>query len=151
MTNCETCGRDLPLVRAEIEGVDLNVCAPCARFGKIKSSAQQRARLLHASIQQEAPAFRVVANITALLHQARQTKQMTQEDFAKLLRERESSVIKWENGSIQPDVETAQRVGRILGLSLVEKDEAGSDVMEKSRKQDEPTIGDMVKVRKRKG
>ena len=33
--NCDMCGRDTQLFKADIEGTILNVCGNCSRFGKI--------------------------------------------------------------------------------------------------------------------
>ena len=149
MPPCETCGKENQLVLAEIEGVDLRVCPNCARYGKIKSSPGHYARA-RPVIKQEMPTLRVVPNIASILHQARQAKNMTQEDFAKFLSERESTVVKWENGTMQPDVDSATRMARLLGLGLVEKEESTPDKIETGKQPGELTIGDFVKVRKKK-
>ena len=37
---CEMCGKDASLVHARVEGVDMDVCPACARFG-VRVSKQQ--------------------------------------------------------------------------------------------------------------
>ena len=76
---------------------------------------------------------------------------MSQEDFAKFLNERESIVAKWEQGSLRPRIDTARRLERKLGIRLVEKEEETSEDVDVPKvKKDEFTLGDFIKVRKRK-
>ncbi len=155
MTVCEMCGKSTELMKAEIEGVELNVCNSCAKFGKVKRSFQG-SRSSHSSfssshpVKQESPSFRIVSNFAQQIRTARERNGLNHEDFAKFLNERESVVAKWEHGDLRPPVELAQRLGKKLGLTLVEKDEDKMVEVEKQRKnQEEFTLGDFIKVRKR--
>jgi len=65
------------------------------------------------------------------------------------LQEKESIVTKWESGSLQPEVVVARKVGKILGLSVVEWEKPEPLPQQKSR-SDVLTLGDMITVRKRK-
>ena len=75
---------------------------------------------------------------------------MSQQDFATYLNERESVVSKWEQGQMQPSIETARKLERMLGLRLVEEETETSLSEPTAKKSDEPTLGDFIKVRKRK-
>ncbi len=143
------CGKNTELVIADIEGVELKVCAICARFGTIRKKVSLSQTTAKAPLP-EAPAFKVVDHYSALLRSNREKRGMTQEEFAKFLQEKESVVAHWEAGKVKPGIDAARRVGRILGVELVERDETVATKMEGSKKADELTLGDFIKVRKRK-
>ncbi|MBI2627673.1 helix-turn-helix domain-containing protein, partial [Candidatus Nomurabacteria bacterium] len=68
---------------------------------------------------------------------------------ARYLQERESIVAKWEQGKMQPSVDIARRLERILGLSLVVEDVEQAFEKEKNSKPEGFTLGDFMKVRKK--
>ncbi len=149
------CGKDKDTVLAEIEGVELKVCQNCARHGKIRSTPPGFAARFQKQkfVRQEGPEERVVENYAYLLRGAREKRQMSQEDFAKFLNEKESQITKWESSAFAPDLETAKKLEKKLGLTLVFKDEANGKVekgdMDRPR-SDVLTLGDFIKVKKRK-
>ncbi len=143
------CGKSTELVVADIEGVELKACDACTRFGTIRKRADAP-RFTPWPAQPEGPAFKVVDHYASLLRSAREKRGMTQEDFAKSLNERESVFVHWEAGSVKPGLEAAQRVGRILGINLVELEEILPAKIEAGKRADELTLGDFIKVRKRK-
>ena len=154
MALCEMCGKEASLVTAEIEGVDLKVCPLCAKFGIIKkstafSSSFARPQLQPKPVAQEVE-YKVVDNYALLLHDARERKGLSQQEFARFLNEKESSLAKWESGSSQPPLDTVRRLGRVLGLNLLAKEEVSTVKMEITAKKDEFTLGDFIKIRKKK-
>ncbi|MDO8656123.1 MAG: multiprotein bridging factor aMBF1 [Nanoarchaeota archaeon] len=149
MAQCEMCGKNNELVTADIEGVELKVCDACSRFGTIRKRVDTR-RFTPKPEKPEGPQFKVVDNYASLVRSAREKKRMTQEEFALFLKEKESVLAHWEAGSVKPSIEAAQRVGRILGISLVEQEIAVLVKIEDGKKADELTLGDFIKVRKRK-
>ena len=150
MPTCEMCGRFAELFTAEIEGVELKVCPACSKHGTIKKRGNYAPAVHHARpLQKETPEFSVVPQYGSLLRAARDARSMTQEDFAKLLLEPETQVAKWEQGSLKPSIDTAKKIGRVLNINLIEKEEAGDATIVKQKKSDEFTLGDFVKIRKR--
>lgn len=143
------CGKSTELAIADVEGVELKVCDGCARFGTIRRRVDAR-RFLPQPAKPEGPQFKVVDNYASLLHSAREKKSMTQEEFSKLLQEKESVLAHWEVGKGKPSIEAARRVGRILGINLVEQEVILLVKMEAGKKGEELTLGDFIKVRKRK-
>lgn len=143
------CGKSTELVLADIERVELKVCETCARFGTIRRRVDARS-FTPRPAKPEGPQFKVVDNYASLLHLAREKKQITQEEFAKLLQEKESVFAHWEAGSVKPSIEAAQRVGRVLGINLMEQEDMLLATIEPGKKTEELTLGDFVKVRKRK-
>lgn len=140
------CGRQGELITAEVERVEMKVCQNCSRFGTIKRRADA-APLLQKKLHKE-PAFRVAGNYAAILRQAREKQKLSQEDFARFLQEKESIVAKWEQGRMQPSVEVARQLEKILGVSLVMEDVEQSFEKDKNARADGFTLGDFMKKRK---
>ena len=149
------CGRSESLVTAEIEGADLKVCSKCVRFGKVKSGRNfwgYKPRYAPAP-KKESPEEKLVDNFPDLLHKEREKRGLTQEDFSKLLNEKESLVSRWENGIADPNLETAKKLQRILGVTLIKREEAEEEASKEEKQKprgDVLTLGDFIKVKKRK-
>lgn len=149
---CELCGKaDAPLF-AEVEGVDLQVCIGCAKYGTIKKRPTTTSTISSKPLvsRPEEPEYTIISNYASLLRTSREKKELSQQDFAKFIQERESVVAKWEAGSLKPSIEIARKLEKRLGIKLVEVEEAGTAKVETRGKSDELTLGDLVKVRKRK-
>ena len=146
MALCEMCGKDTNLITANIDGAELNVCNSCGKYGTIKKkSAPVRQRYK----KQEGPVLRVVSNFSNVIRSAREQQHMSQEEFAKSIQEKESVVQKWESGTLKPRIGIAKQLERILKITLLEKDEVKQVEMKRAA-SDEFTLGDFIKVRKRK-
>ena len=145
------CGKESRLVVADVEGGELKVCSNCAKYGTVKKSSVRVARhFKFKSNRDDGPQFKVVDNYSTLIRSAREKKEMNQEDFAKFLNEKESIVAKWEHGSLKPRIGVARRIGKVLGVNLIEKDVENSEVKLKKSRSSEFTLADFVKVRKRR-
>ena len=104
MGSCEMCGREADLVEAEIEQGRLNVCLNCAKFGQVKKTGAvfERNKSVNFPFSQKPVnrpelEFKVVQDYSFILKSFRERQGLTQEDFAKLINERESMVTKWES------------------------------------------------------
>lgn len=146
------CGKFAELIEAEVEGVNLKLCPGCLKYGTVRKrfeggSASGYKRDFSRSREQE---FKIVDNYASLIRGAREYKGWNQEDFAKFLNERESIVAKWENGILKPFIDVARQLERKLGIVLVIKDEDAEQVkVDQKGKNDELTLGDFIKVKKR--
>lgn len=148
------CGRPGELLTAEIEGAEMKVCPKCSKFGKVISgnfgwpihgkNFPSRPKLVR-----EAPEFKLVDNFSEKIRKARENRNLSQEEFARLINEKESISSKWERGEFKPSIETARKLEKILGLVLVVKEENPAEKIEQDKKSGELTLGDFVKVRKR--
>lgn len=153
MPLCDLCGKDDSLLRAEIEGSQLNVCQNCGKFGKVlgkvapKEEAKKPAQL-KSFIEKEIEE-RIISSYAQTIRKVREKRGLTVEDFAKLLNEKESSLHKWESGSIKPDLETAKKLEKILNITLIELVEEQKIKLERTN-SGEITLGDVIKIRKRK-
>jgi len=95
-----------------------------------------------------------VSSFGSLIRQIREKKGLTQQDFAKLLNERESVLVKWESGALVPDLKMAKKLEKQLGIILIAKEERGAGaqqqpVQREKERSDVLTLGDFIKVRKR--
>jgi len=142
------------LVRAEIEGSLLVVCPACARFGKVLGRVRQpeppKAKPTAAVVQAKPEAQEaVVPQYAQLIRNAREKSGLTQKDFAKKVNEKESILAKFETGKMEPPLETARKLEKILKIKLVEQHTEEELQMIKGMKGKSPgglTIGDVLKL-----
>lgn len=152
------CGRSGNLLTAIIEEVELKVCPNCTKFGKVKHPNSRTS--VPSGFKRQALAPRemiedkVVDNFAQLLRESREKRGLTQDEFGQVLREKESLIPKWEAGSQKPSLDTAKKLQKILGITLVVKDEIAAEekleMTEGKRVGDVLTLGDFIKVKKRK-
>ena len=165
MALCEMCGKQADLVKASIEAVELSVCQNCARYGQVKQPPRRWISTKTQTTRQDAnpdePEVSIVENYAQILRNIRETRSMTNEEFARSLNERESIVSKWEQGSLKPSIATAYKLQRLLHIKLVKKEGTQTDkdkdqTPQKEQKQpqgkpsSELTIGDFIKIRNKK-
>ena len=162
MAFCEMCGKQ-GTTKADVEGVELITCKDCSKYGIIKKSFREPIKKSFTKrFDKVSPknnneirkknSFKLIDSFSSILQKSRQEKGLKQEDFAKFLNERESLVSKWEQGSITPNIEVAKKLERKLGLKLIEKEEEKKEDKDsfKNRLNKEFTLGDFIKVRKRR-
>jgi len=144
--NCELCGKDTSLVKADIEGTILDVCTTCGAFGNIvKLQTPHLLRKRPTRLPKELQSTEtVVSNFAQIIKSAREQKKLTQKIFAKKLNEKESVVHKIETGSLTPSIELARKLERILHIILIETIKE-SPLENKKEKSGAMTIGDIIK------
>ncbi|MFH0797830.1 MAG: multiprotein bridging factor aMBF1 [Candidatus Woesearchaeota archaeon] len=149
MAQCEMCGKDTSLVNAIIEGTTLSVCTNCAKYGNIlqpvKSYAKPKGYGSHFT-EQETEA--IVEDYGARVKNARERKDMKQEDLAKAIAEKESVVHKIESGRMEPSFTIAKKLEHFLGIRLITKVKLSADALETEKSSGGMTIGDMIKFKK---
>jgi len=153
MALCEMCAKDEKLVLADVDGAELNVCPNCAKYGTIKKkmgtfTSASNFKQKGFSSNKEKIEFCIVTDFSKKIRLSRERRDMTQEDFAKFLNEKESIVAKWESGSLKPRLDIARGLERKLDIKLVEKDEIKQFEGNKSKVSNEFTLGDFIKVRR---
>ena len=152
MAQCEMCGKLANLVVVDVEGSDLNVCSSCTSYGKVKKKIFLAPSLRQQLSASNKPEYKVVAHYSSLLRNVREANNMSHKAFSEMLNEREAIISKWESGSVKPSVDNARKLERILGIKLVQEDiqANSSENIKTSKVSDELTLGDFIKVRKRK-
>ena len=154
MPSCDMCGKDGAIAIALIEGVELSVCERCSRHGKVvrhirmETPKPKNILMQHRPSPKEEEAMEfVVEDYAQRIRQKREQLKLTQQDFARMLSEKESMVHHLENGTSRPSIDLSRKLERILHITLIEKEK---DVpTEKTRgKSDALTLGDFIKIKK---
>jgi len=144
MTNCDTCGKSTQLYRAEIEGVIMNVCKECASFGKVLGTLRRPEIKAEKQTAEEFETQEVIVkDFNAKIREKREQLKMTQEDFAKMIREKLSILQKMEKGSFTPDIQTAKKLEKLLKIKLIEQIQQ-EKVKQSGAKLPQMTIGDLL-------
>lgn len=153
-TNCDMCGKAEQLVNALIEGVEMKVCRNCASFGKILQAPRAFSPQNYFSRQksQEPQIIEQIVEEYALkIKQAREKRKLNQEEFAKMLNEKESVLHNIEAGKQKPSMELAKKLEKVLGIILIETikpDELTAEKQDSPRPKGPLTIGDMLLMKK---
>lgn len=149
---CEICGKKAKLREAIVEGSVVSVCDDCLSFGKAVPLQGKKADVtprVPRKIEVEREMELVVSNYSDIIKQGRERMDLTQEEFAKKLSERESVIHSLESGKLKPSLALARKLERFLGVKLIEiyKDAGKSplDLTDSSL-----TIGDLLKMGKKK-
>jgi len=137
MAQCELCGKDTTLVNVLIEGVNLNACTDCGKHGK--AIIARKAFQSDEEISED-----ISPDYDVKIKQARESRNLKQQECAKLLNIKESMLQKLETKKIKPSLELAKKIQSLLHISLIEKVE--SQNTDFSAKKYQPlTIGDIIK------
>ncbi|MBI2140107.1 TIGR00270 family protein [Candidatus Woesearchaeota archaeon] len=150
---CELCGKELPLVRAEIEGSTLSVCQQCCRFGKIVgkvSSPSGKSPTLSGMPgkieSRPEPVLSLIPDYGVLIKKKREAMGLTQEEFAKKINEKESLLHKIETNNFEMSIPLAEKLERFLHITLIQQAEDTHESIA-PRKREGFTLGDFIKVK----
>lgn len=155
---CDLCGKESEdSYKAVIEGTEMNVCANCARFGrvvakKIAPVKQDKHPEFERKIE-KAPEISdsVIPGFYKKIRERREQMKLKQEDFAKMLSIKESMLHKIETGDFIPAIELAKKIEHILKIKIVEEiEEKPEHVIGQKGSGNAMTIGDMIKIREKK-
>ena len=146
---CQLCGKNESVWRAMVEGSELVVCDMCGKFGKIVGKLRYSITLVKKAVKTgaELPEECIVADYSAKIKGAREKMGKTQEEFAKLITEKESIVHKLETGKFEPPIDLAKKIEHVLKIKLVEKEDTVSVELPKEGKKGGFTLGDFIKVK----
>lgn len=153
-SNCDMCGRAEQLVIALIEGVEMSVCRNCASFGQIlqmPKSFSLKNSFARQKPQEPQIVEQIVEEYALKIKQAREKRKLNQEEFAKMLNEKESVLHNIEAGKQKPSMELAKKLEKNLGISLIEiiePDELSPNISQERRPKGPMTIGDMLLLKK---
>lgn len=151
--NCDLCGKTSEsLAKAIIEGVQLDVCNECAKFGKVISPPKRPSpKEQHMHIQKREERTEkselIVDNYPEIIKKKRESMGLTQKDFATRINEKETVVSKMESGSLTPSLPLARKLERFLGVKLIGEYKETHEPAKAARHQGY-TLGDFIKIRK---
>jgi len=144
------CGEESKLFKTDVEGVILNVCKNCGKFGKVISAVADKIKVRKKQKSQpvvETELVQVIADdVARRVSRARQKLGMKQEHLAKKIAEKESLVQKIESGQFTPSIRLARKLENHLRIKLVEQH---AEKREQKFKSDKValTIGDMLQLK----
>lgn len=141
------CGRNPQQFKAAVEGSTMLLCQACAKFGKVIGRATQPAPE-KVKIEKPETIEIIVADFHKLIREKREALKENHEAFAARLGIKSSILHKIEAGHFTPDMETAKRLEKILGLRLVTTEDAGGKAPV-FKQAEGMTLGDFIKVKKR--
>ena len=154
--NCDLCGKtEESLVKAVIEGVELDVCSACAKFGKViasvhRPSPKEQHKQFKSQVHHQEKEEKIellVEDYSSIIKRKRESLGMTQKDFASKISEKESAVHNIETGHMEPSIPLARKLEKMLGIKLVEQHEEKHNQV-KSKASGGFTLGDFIKIRK---
>ena len=150
--NCDLCGKTTEsLAKAVIEGVKLDVCTECSKFGKViaikRPSAKEQIKQIAKQQEKEERLELLVENYGEIIKKKREAIGLTQKEFASRINEKESTMHKIESGALEPSLHLAKKLEKALGIKLIEQHEEKYESLKKNRIEGF-TLGDFINVRK---
>ena len=158
---CEICGKSIegrPL-RTKIDGSVMEVCEDCSKFGKIqktppkpRSIVRKKPKQQTKNIQQrrrDEPTEELIENYNTIIRKKREEKKWSREDLGNKINEKVSVINRLESGKMVPDIRLAKKLENILKITLIEKiDDIDLEAF-KNSSSNGPTLGDIVKIKKK--
>jgi len=163
---CELCGKDVTFCKkVMIEGVLLEVCTECAKFGTEadkgrpplagskpvieqrleRREKRQKQRDVYSDGGQEV----LVDDYAARVRNARSRAGVTQKELASKLNEKQTIVSKVESGTIRPDEKLIRKLQKELGIVLKENPPPEVDVKSTSSSFGSLTLADLIKMKEK--
>ncbi len=159
---CEMCG--MPIegrpYRVTIEGTEMILCERCyrsvrARGAPVTPSAPKQATTKKKAEKKQRPKkkvveYEIVEDYAKRVREAREKMGMSREELGMRVGEGENVIKRIELGRLEPDLELAKKLEKVLKITLIRKveievEEGGS----KGKSLDEGlTLGDIVVIRK---
>jgi len=161
---CELCGKDVTFTKkVTIEGVELEVCSICAKFGiEAKKPAKKEEPAARPIITQRLEVRErrgkprdiyesgmreeLVEDYAAHIRNARSQKGMTLKDLAMKLNEKLKVLSKVEAGDMRPDDKLVAKLEKELGIKLKEK--VAEVLAGKEGPKASLTLADLIKMQK---
>ncbi len=156
---CELCGKDVPhLKKVIIEGVVLNVCDECAKFGTeikgdkipknvkylppevVRERIERKKRRRDRGLDEEEI---LVEDYPERIRRAREKLKMTQDELAKKILEKKTVISKIERGEMKPDEKLIKKLEKVLNIKL--KERVKDSYMKEEKKARGMTLGDIIK------
>lgn len=131
LSYCELCSNSLGPegVKILVDGVQLTVCKNCVKRGKIvpKNLGNSRVREKTARLPPKndlriSDSIVLVEDYANLIRNARVQKNLTHEQLGAILKERTTLLRRFESGSLKPDLTSAAKLERFLGIRLYVSD-----------------------------
>jgi putative transcription factor len=164
---CEMCGKSVTFCKkVVIEGVLLEVCTECAKFGTEAKKGQaplagpkpvieqrlerRELRKKQRDVYSDGGEEELVEDFAARIRNARSRMGLTQKDLAAKLNEKQTVLSKVESGGMRPDEKLIKKLQKELGIALKERPPAEADVKSTSYGSGSLTLADLIKMKEKK-
>jgi putative transcription factor len=149
MVLCDMCGTKEATCKCKVEGVIMTACEGCARFGTVlarveKEEKKQKPTDLPQTEREGTLIQVIVPDFAKRIKDARERKRLKQDEFAKIISERESVIHNLESGHMRPGIDLARKLEKALRITLVDTVEDSPRESKKTR-SDTLTLGDILK------
>ncbi|MBD3313307.1 TIGR00270 family protein [Candidatus Woesearchaeota archaeon] len=150
MPSCDMCGAEGKLVRALVEGTELNVCSGCAKFGKAIPSPVRFVKKQKEVREQKPESLDIIVpEYSRIIRKKREEAGISQDDLAKKIAEKQSVIQKVESGQMEPSINLAKKLENFFKIRLIEKYDEKGGALSTKRKTAEFTIGDAIRVKQK--
>ena len=140
ITECELCGSDKANRKTRIDGAVLTVCEKCVDFG-------EEIKPVELKIVKRIPKLETVdilkPNFNEIIRNSRSKMNLKQEELAKKLNEKLSTIKRVEEGW-EPTPILISKLEKFFNIELTENPE--DKKMEKKASKERLTIGDVVEI-----
>ncbi|MDY6774417.1 MAG: multiprotein bridging factor aMBF1 [Candidatus Nanohaloarchaea archaeon] len=147
MATCEMCGEDGDLKKTEVEGARLKLCEDCREVGEVVETGSSGTTRTRSRSKDSTPDEEVLPGYGSEVKQAREARDMSVDDLADALKEKNSVVKRVESENLTPDRKLARKFETELGVEIYgtppEEPQSGT-----GSSTGEKTIGDVAEVRK---
>ena len=157
---CDMCGKDSVLKEVKIEGVVMNVCSACSKYGQVinkpnynsKKYAKFNSNYSKNKRNDLEQKDSLVSNYGLLIKNKREKLGMKQEDLAKMLSEKESLIHRIEASSPAIGFGLAKKIQRALKIKLIQDNTQDKATVSSVNKENDQnmTLGDLIKSKMKK-
>lgn len=141
--SCEMCGKEGILLQATVEKSIMSLCAKCASYGRILDNNHPKQKFQSRPTKEFITSF--IPDFHRQIQKMRERKGLTQADLARALAEKESVIHKIEAGHYTPEIKLAKKLEQYLGIKITEQLEPVKETSKIDFKNEQITIGDLLK------
>jgi len=139
MVKCELCGAEVrgSIYKIVLEGAELFVCSRCAKGRTViavlnlsqsgRGQAARRAAVMRRPRVSELDEYVVVEGYGEKVRRARESMGLTREALAAMVGEKESTIRRIEAEQLEPTLELARKLEKVLRVKLLER--VGEEIM----------------------
>ncbi len=123
MGDCEICGRRPATRKAVIEGVVMEVCDVCVKFGKeiVEKTKVRVSSTVKKFNRPPKIEYDIVEDYSKILQRAISSKGLKYKDLAKQINENESYLRRVIRGETMPTLKLAKKLEKALDVTITEE------------------------------
>jgi putative transcription factor len=135
--------------RAIIEGAEMVLCERCFRSVKAKAAPPKRREQKKQKLKtRKVVEYVIVEDYAKRVREARERLGMSRQELGMKVGEHETVIKRIELGRLEPDLELAKKLERVLGIELVKRVEYEEVEAPAKPPVGDLTLGDIVVLRK---